>query len=180
MNDEQKEEIAIFRFGVIHDFVSGVHLEPGEQERLLREKCERRWSIPYSSRTRLSRSTIVRWIKRYKQSNGKLPSLYPADRSDQGVSRALEEETSLALIHLRKELPRIPVTDLIKTMHQRGLVCAGTSLRLSTVYRFLHQHHLMTLKEQPRMTGGSLRQNFLTICGKAIPCTDLEWMSMVV
>lgn len=49
MNEEQKMEVAIFRFGVIHDFVSGVRLERGEQNRLLREKCERKWSIPHSS-----------------------------------------------------------------------------------------------------------------------------------
>ena len=38
MNEEQKMEVAIFRFGVIHDFVSGVQLDRGEQKRLLREK----------------------------------------------------------------------------------------------------------------------------------------------
>jgi transposase InsO family protein len=55
----------------------------------------------------------------------------------------LDEETSLALIHLRKELPRMPVIDLIKTVHKRGLVLPGTELSLSTVYRLLHRHHLM-------------------------------------
>jgi len=38
------------------------------------------------------------------------------------VSRGLDEETSLALIHLRKELPRMPVPELIKTGHKRRLL----------------------------------------------------------
>jgi len=32
MNEEQKRQVAIFRFGVIHDFVGGVRLERGEQQ----------------------------------------------------------------------------------------------------------------------------------------------------
>ena len=62
MNEEQKRQVAIFRFGVIHDFVGGVRLDRGEQQRLLREKCERRWSIPHSQKTRLTRSTVLRLL----------------------------------------------------------------------------------------------------------------------
>jgi putative transposase len=142
MNKEQKREVAVFRFGVIHDLVGGVRLQRGDQQRLLREKCEKRWVIPYSARSRLTRTTILRWVKRYKESNGKLESLYPTERSDQGVSRKLDEETSLALIHLRKELPKVPVRDLIETMHKRRLALPGRKLSLSTVYRLLHRHHL--------------------------------------
>jgi putative transposase len=143
MNEDQKKEVAIFRFGVISDFVSGSHLERGEQERLLMEKCKRRWSIPFSSRTRLTRSTILRWVRRYKDSSGNLESLYPGDRSDKGISRGMDEETSLALIALRKELPTVTVPFLIEKMHERGLVCPGVELNLSTLYRFLHQRNLM-------------------------------------
>jgi putative transposase len=60
MDEDAKREVGIFRFGVIHDFVSIPSLDRGEQERLLKEKCERKWSIPYSNRTRLTRSTILR------------------------------------------------------------------------------------------------------------------------
>ena len=151
MNEEQKMEVAIFRFGVIHDFVSGVQLDWGEQNRLLREKCERKWPIPYSTRTRLTRGTILRWIDRYKKSNGKLESLCPSDRSDRGESRSLDDETALALISLRKEMPKSTVPFLIETMEKRGLVSPGVELNLSKVYRFLHRHNLMyTGEKKPR------------------------------
>jgi putative transposase len=143
MNEEQKREVAVFRFGVIHDLVGGIHLERGDQQRLLRQKCERKWVIPHSSRTRLTRGTILRWIQRYRQRNGKLESLCPVERSDRGVSRGLDEETSLALIQLRREKPKATVINLIETMHKRGLITPGTELSLSTVYRLLHRHHLM-------------------------------------
>lgn len=147
MNEDEKREVGIFRFGVIHDFVSGLKLDRGEQERLIREKCQRKWSIPYSGRTRLTRSTILRWIRRYRDSNGKLESLYPSSRSDRGVSRGMDEETSLALIRLRKELPKATVPTLIETMQKRRLVSPEVTLNLSTVYRFLHHHHLMNPRQ---------------------------------
>jgi putative transposase len=143
MNEDEKREVAIFRFGVIHDFISGLKLDRGEQERLIRQKCKRKWSIPYSSRSRLTRSTVLRWIKRYRDSNGKLESLYPSSRSDRGVSRGMDEETALALINLRKELPKATVPMLIETMQKRRWVSPEATLNLSTVYRFLHHHNLM-------------------------------------
>ena len=46
MDEDKKKQIAVFRFGVIADFVTGVKLDRGEKERLLADKCARKWSIP--------------------------------------------------------------------------------------------------------------------------------------
>ena len=48
MTEEQKKQVAAFRFGVICELVNGARLNPGEQARLIREKCARRWQIPHS------------------------------------------------------------------------------------------------------------------------------------
>ena len=149
MDDEKKKQIAVFRFGVISDFVNGSAMARGEQERLLMEKCARSWQIPFSSRTRLAPSTIVNWIKQYKQGGGRLESLYPQSRNDRGQARAMDEDTVQSLIRLRKELQTAPVSTLITEAHRRRLVPAGTELRLSTVYRLLHQHGLMNLQHPP-------------------------------
>ena len=143
MNEEEKKQVATFRFGVICDLVSVDQMPSGEQERLIGDKCARKWQIPFSTRTRISRSTILRWLRRYKQSGGRLESLYPLDRSDRGKSRSLDEETCLALTRLRKELPKAPVKKLIEQMQRRALVAAGVALCPSTVYRFLHRQGLM-------------------------------------
>lgn len=82
MEEERKREVATFRFGVISDLVVAHHLERGE--RLLREKAERQWVIPYSRRTRISASTISSWVRRYERSGRKLESLYPQGRADRG------------------------------------------------------------------------------------------------
>ncbi len=72
MDEDKNRRIATFRFGVIHDLVEGVELSPGEQERLIREKCGRKWVIPFSDKTRITRSTILRWVKLYRDSGNKL------------------------------------------------------------------------------------------------------------
>jgi transposase InsO family protein len=143
MNEDRNRQIAIFRFQVIGDLVGNAELSPGEQERLIREKCNRKWNIPFSSKTRLTRSTILRWVKLYKDSNGYLDALVNQQRSDQGNSRVIDNETGLALIRLRKEYPKATVARLIDTMQKEKLVSPGESLAPATVWRFLKQHGMM-------------------------------------
>jgi putative transposase len=143
MSEDKKKQIAVFRFSVIHEFVGSTTLEFGEQQRLLEQKCARKWVIPFSARTRISRAAILSWVKRYKKSGGRLESLYPKDRDDRQKSRAIDELTADNLIVLKKSMPKATVPMLIKAMALRGLVSAGTELKTTTVYRFLHDQQLM-------------------------------------
>jgi transposase InsO family protein len=145
MDEEKKKLIAIFRFGVISDFIAQTHLEHGEKESLLKQKADRQWQIPFSQRSRLAPSTIDSWIRRYQQSGGRLEALYPRDRSDCGLNRAFDEETAQAIITVRTELPTWPVKMLITEIERRGLIPAETSLKPQTVYRFLQRHGLKDL-----------------------------------
>ncbi len=137
MDQEQKREVATFRFGVIHDFVNGSRLSRRQKRQLLRDKCARRWLIPHSNKTRISQSTIRRWIRIYRHSGSKLESLYPKERSDQGASRSIDEETGLSLLQLRAQLPAATVPVLVKEMKKRH---PGSCLPLTTAYRFLKNH----------------------------------------
>jgi transposase InsO family protein len=148
MAPEEKQRIATFRFVVIGDLVTS-NLEPGEQERLIAEKIRRKWRIPLSSRTHISRSTILRWVKRYKDSGNKIESLYPEDRNDRGKTRAIDDETAQNLTLLRKDMPKAPVHKLIEAVRQKNLITPGLYLSRTTVYRFLHRHHLMHDTSQP-------------------------------
>jgi hypothetical protein len=113
MNEEKRSRISAFRFGVIHDLIGDTELEVGEKERLIRDKCDRKWLIPFSDKTRITRSTILRWVRLYKESGGKLEALCNHERSDQGSPRSIDQETGLALIRLRHELPKATVVRLI-------------------------------------------------------------------
>jgi len=148
MNEEQKKQVAIFRFGVISDFVSPTRLNWGERARLLGEKCVRQWQIPFSNRTRLSPATIRSWLRAYEKGGQRLESLYPHSRNDRGEARALDQETTLALLGLRREMPTAPVQTLIRTAQQRGVVDGEQHLAESTVWRLLKREGLMQRTEQ--------------------------------
>ena len=148
MDEEQKKQVAIFRFGVISDFVSPTRLNWGERARLLGEKCTRQWQIPFSNRTRLSPATIRSWLRAYEKGGQRLESLYPHSRNDRGEARALDQETTLALLGLRREMPTAPVKTLIRTAQQRGVVDGEQHLAESTVWRLLKREGLMQRTEQ--------------------------------
>lgn len=148
MNEEQKKQVAIFRFGVISDFVSPARLDWGERARLLQEKCARQWQIPFSNRSRLSPATIRSWLRAYEKGGQRLESLYPHSRSDRGQARALDQETTLALLGLRREMPTAPVQTLIRTAQQRGVVDSEQHLAQSTLWRLLKREGLMQRGEQ--------------------------------
>ncbi len=150
MTKEEKIDVALFRYSIISDLVNAKDPDWGEQERLIREKCSKKWSIPHSEKTSIGRSCILNWVRAYKDSNGDIKSLYPADRRDRGKSRSLDEDTCLNLIGLRKELPKATVPLLIDRMQSRNLVTAGTDLYPSTVYRFLNQQGLMKQKMESK------------------------------
>lgn len=147
MDEDKKSRISTFRFGVIHDLVGHVQLESGERERLIREKCDRKWVIPFSDKTRITRSAILRWVKLYRDSGGKLEALANQDRSDNGMSRSIDEETAMALAQLRRELPKATVARLIDEMNRRKLISPGLTLTPTTVYRFLNRNGLMKLTQ---------------------------------
>ncbi len=173
MDEETRRQVAIFRFGVIHDFVGGVRLDHGERERLVKQKAGRKYEIPFSPKTRLSRSTILRWVSLYQQGGGRLQSLYPGGRSDEGKSRAMDEETACALIGLRKELPRATVSFLIHQMEKRGLATPGAPLSPTTVWRFLNRQGLMHLGE--RSPEDRRKPSFPMTSGRVTRCMVPWW-----
>lgn len=143
MTEEEREEVALFRFGVISDLVCS-RLEPGEMAERIRDKSKQRWQIPRSGRTRIAESTIRRWITLYTNNGNQARSLYPHHRSDRGRSRRVDEETILSLVKLRKEMPGVPVIKLLDELVKRELTPPGMSISLSTAYRILKQEGLST------------------------------------
>jgi putative transposase len=140
MTEDEKMQVAVFRFSVISDFIHSPSMSHQEKSRLLQQKCSRKWQIPFSEKTRISKGTIRRWIRLYKKSNSDLKSLCPHGRDDQGGCRAMDEETCLLLTELKMKMPSATVPFLIDEMKR---VYPEIKLNNSTVYRFLHKNDLM-------------------------------------
>ena len=51
MTEDEKMQVAVFRFGVISDVVTGAQMSRAEKRRLMRDKCARKWQIPLKTVT---------------------------------------------------------------------------------------------------------------------------------
>ncbi len=145
MTEDEKIQVAVFRFSVISDFIHAPFMTRQEKSRLMQDKCSRKWQIPFSEKTRISRATIRRWLRLYNKSHGDLKSLCPHGRADQGRCRAMNEEACLLLIRLKTDMPSATVPYLIERIKRSY---PEVKLNRSTVYRFLHQQDLMGPREK--------------------------------
>lgn len=133
MDETQREQIALFRHGVIAELVSRP-LAPREKEKLLCAIMHKTWTIPGSGRTRIGRSTVRDWIELY-QTHG-FEGLKPGRRADAGRSRAIPEEVQELLLQLRAERPDASLDSLIRALHLAGRVAPSLRLSRSSVHRF--------------------------------------------
>jgi putative transposase len=140
MDEDTKQTIATFRFGVIADLAGGRKLSRGEKEQILKEKVSTQWEIPFSTRSFVSRSTILSWVRAYEKGGRRLESLYPEERKDKGRSRVMDEEAVSALVRVRKERMGISLPVLLKEAREKGILPKGYMVSYATIYRIFKQH----------------------------------------
>ncbi|MCG8461999.1 MAG: helix-turn-helix domain-containing protein, partial [Holophagales bacterium] len=132
MDEELRDRIALFRYGVISPLVSRT-LAPGEKERILAQIGEQEWEIPGTRRRRIGRSTARAWVAQYERHG--FEGLKPIARKDTGRCRGLPDAIQDLLLRLREEHPGAPVTRLMDLVREAGP--PGTPrLSRTTVYRF--------------------------------------------
>ncbi len=146
-DEKRKNEIATFRFGVIADFVTGVLFTRGQKEKLLREKAERRYTIPHSGRSRIARETMLKWVRDYERGGNELASLGPKTRTDKGTYRKLAPAIRLTVKEILKESPGANVPALIRELKHRKVLTAETEINRATLYRYLNVEKLRVVND---------------------------------
>ena len=142
MDEDAKRAIAVFRFGVISDLVGGRKLNRGEKEFILKEKSSSQWEIPFSTRSHISRSTILSWVRAYEKGARRIESLYPDERKDKGRSRVMDEEAISALVNLKKDRMGVSLPVLLKEARAKGILPARYMVSYATIYRIFKKHGL--------------------------------------
>ncbi len=148
MEKELAERIALFRFGVIAPLVDR-RLSRGEQQRVLEEITTGTWEIPGSTRTTLGRSTVLKWLTRYRRSGGNIEALKPQVRSDKGNSRSIDGETELALLELKREHPEYSLEALLTIARERGIIADGFTASKQSIYRLFAHRGVSGLTKKP-------------------------------
>jgi len=141
MDAQKREQIALFRFGVITPLVGRKGLGWGEREKILGQITATTWEIPGSGRTTVSRSTVLKWLSRYERSGRAVESLKPHERGDKGKGRVLDPESELSLVNLRRQLPEVSVPVLLKEARRRNIL-GYEEVSIQSIYRIFKRHGL--------------------------------------
>lgn len=100
---KDKEEIALFRYALIRPLVEkGITKE--ERSRRITWACSKTHVAPDGSYVKVSKTTLRRWIKSYRQ--GGFDALFPSERSDKNQVRVVPMQIIELAIALKKEEPR--------------------------------------------------------------------------
>ena len=137
MNNEEQEqrrrEIQEFRYALIAE-LSNPYLEHGELKRLIREKADREYDIPYSQRKHISEECIRNWLKKFRK-YGK-EGLLPKKRSDWRDCRSMSPQEASQLIQYLEEHPELTATRcLIELQRQGKIISSVSSSSLSRLVR---------------------------------------------
>jgi putative transposase len=146
IDEETKDPIALFRYGVIADLAQCQEGERGLCA-LLREKAAKSYRIPGSRRSRVAVGTIRDWLRAYRR--GGFEALRPKSRSDMGQPRAIPQSVSDLLCSIKDDNPALSVALVIKEAKKAALP-EECPLAPATVHRLLSRAGLMDKKpEQP-------------------------------
>lgn len=136
MNEEEKQKIALFRYGIIASAVTGNYDETSSLKGFFRDAAKKVYTNPRGEATKISAVTFGRWFYSYKK--GGFDSLIPKSRTDVGCSRRLDNELKEKITFLKNEYPRIPATLIHQKLIDNGTISKG-EISLSTVNRFVNR-----------------------------------------
>ena len=133
----KRKEICDFRYSLVAE-LGNPYLSRGKLTRLIKEKSDREYAIPYSKRNKITEGCIRRWLNIYRK-YGK-EGLAPGIREDRGKSRVLNDAQQSALIQLLESKPEITAIAAVKKLQCKGIITGEVSS--STLSRFIQSQGL--------------------------------------
>lgn len=138
---ERAEQIALFRYGLIADFL---HDAPNDKRPLyarLREKAALSHCIPGTRRTKVAVETLRDWLRLHRE--GGFDALKPRPRKDIGSARAIPREVCDLLISIRDAHRDWSVAMVIDAAKKDSPAAREMTLPVSTVHRLLSRAGVM-------------------------------------
>lgn len=135
MNDKERNDIALFRYGIIAPAVTGIYDDSISLKGFFRDAATKTYTNPRGESTKIAASTIERWF--YSYHNLGFDALIPRRRTDTGKPRKIDIDIMQQIKFLKKEYPRIPATLIHQKLIDSGTINKG-DISLSTVNRFVN------------------------------------------
>ena len=117
-------------------------LSPKERSRMIDRIIMENHTIPFSKNNTLSRTTIYRWLKEYRENMNAGTVHMGKIRSDRGSYRAITEVQKDALLRWRYDNPYRTLQDLREELMEHKATLSDTIPSKSTIGRFLNEQGL--------------------------------------
>ena len=157
MTDNEKNEIALFRYGVISDLVVG-NVDVKSKKSFFRDASskERYYN---GKQIRISKGTIERWFYNYQKYG--FDGLKPRDRSDCGRIRKIDNEIEGIINHYVNEHPRMPASQIYNELLANHYITYD-EVSLSTITRYVMKQKknkgVITHSEMKRYEAGHINE----------------------
>jgi len=148
MDEKMREDIALFRFGLIANLVNR-ELAPGEKAHLLREVVSREHQGPTGEKQKVSIRSLERNIQVYRE--GGFEALKPSKRASY-LCRAIPEEVLEKAIELKKERPERTVLQILRILELAGIIQHG-QVSESTLSKQLRKRGIIRQKLNQEQKG---------------------------
>ena len=139
MTEEDREAQALFRYGLISEFLHG-RTPRGEQRRRMEELTRGQYEVPWQKTPyKVTVSRLRRWLSAYRRRG--LDGLRNRRRKDRGTAKAIDVLLVRRIVAIKKASRALSIPELIRSLEDAGEAVPGT-LKHSTVHRLLAHHGL--------------------------------------
>lgn len=145
MTTDQKQQIALFRYGVIAPLETGTSDPTISNNEFFRRAAAKTYTGPDGKPKTVGASTIEKWHRYYKKDG--FDGLLPQSRKDEGISRKLDQDLQVQIRFLKTEHPRITAAEIHRQLLANGSIHIG-QVSESTIERFVRH-----LRSEEGMTG---------------------------
>lgn len=136
MTLDEKQKVALFRYGVIAPLETGTSDPTISNNEFFRQAAAKTYTGPDGKPATVGASTIEKWHRYYKKDG--FEGLFPQSRSDEGESRKLDEGLKNQIGFMISEHPRITAADIYRGLLANGSIHIG-QVSVSTIERFVRR-----------------------------------------
>ncbi len=151
MTLDEKQAIALFRYSVIAPLETGSCDTCTSMNDFFRAAASKTYIDPEGKPRNISPHTIKKWHRYYNRDG--FEGLMPQSRSDEGVSRSLNQDQKEQIRYLLEKYPRITAAETYRNLLSSGSIDIG-EVSLSTIERFVR----LIRKEDPSSQGKEMHR----------------------
>jgi len=146
MTENDREKIALFRYGLISPVLNG---QVKKQKEYFQKEATKTHNVPYYGPKNYGPKTLYSWLRNYRR--GGFQALKPKRRSDRGKSRIITGKLKEKIVELRKKQMDYSVSLFYDQLVDNEEIYPS-DVSYSTLHRFLKRNDLLdnsSLKQQP-------------------------------